>query len=349
MASRNKKGKLYSLFSANFDVTFFYKPGGEEGCYNDEFYYFVLDDAIFIKARFIDNAVLIIDSATSMTISIINKTYDKLVKCLKAVDDITILASSIGSGMEFIQACKANNVPVVECPEFLGYSEKFYNKYKCYARNDVTLYGYYLIALHEESYIRAKDGWGCTEIQTLPSGGFVSEDDAQEPIPNKTEQQEDVKQYDIKRSAITLNPVFPEKQDENIRSETYNEIIDAIMSKFQGLSMTEKDGPLVISMSSPNLSFTMSDTVFSKSSNTRTHMFRLFELRGNSLDCFKLINVLHDCAARFNNITSDLFVFTIGDIDTSGSDNNHAFSAIEGNPFCRVFTKNGEKSTYEII
>lgn len=362
MASRNKKGKLYNMLSSRFNITFFYKPGGEEGWYNDEYYYVVLDDSIFIKARFIDNAVLMIDSVTSMTISIMAKQYDELVKYLKTIDDITILASCINSGMDFIQACKANNVPAVECPEFISYSEKFYNKYKCYARNDITLYGYYLIALHEESYARAKRV--PSEIEELPP--FTPD------IPEPT-----------KEPPTDVPVEEPPIQVVNPDSPKFNELIDKIMNAIPNLSMVKnEDNPYMVSMSSPNISFTLTNVHV----DSVEKIFDLFHITGlvgnNGIDCLKLISTIHDfisqihvedklynpeIARAFWNKSGDVMgvpedmisstriryrmAATIRNVNTLGIDDNKVFSAIDGNPYCKVEEQDtvGGTCTYEII
>lgn len=164
MANRNKRGKLHSVFSQEFDVTFFYKPAAVTYEY---MYYIVLEDIIFLQARFIDNAVLIIDNAKSLTTSMVSKHYNRLVELLKQCETFTTLVSAIGCCQELIQACMAGNVPAVECQEFLLYPSAFYTKYKTWTHNDESRFGFYLLSLDEKSFKEIRDvrnGCGKMEV-----------------------------------------------------------------------------------------------------------------------------------------------------------------------------------------
>lgn len=158
MANRNKKGKIHSLFTSEFDVTFFYKPSTDEGVdYRDRYYYIVLSDTILIKARFIENAIFIIDSTKSLTTSLTSRYYDMLAEFLKECESITVMVSVIGCCQEFVQSCRAIAAPVVESPEFTEYPDRFYNRFKTYNHDDISLCGYFLLSLEEKSFKAAKD------------------------------------------------------------------------------------------------------------------------------------------------------------------------------------------------
>lgn len=185
MAGRNKKGKLHSIFSNEFDVTFFYKPPAEAGLTRENrYYYIVLSGTIFIKARFIDNSVLIIDSTKSLTTSLTSRYYDMLTNMLKKCESITVLASAIGCCQEFIQSCKAQNIPTVECEDFSEYSHEFYDKFKIYNHSDISLCGYYLLALDEASFNKARENGkkACEQLElTTLEAETVNTDEATVP------------------------------------------------------------------------------------------------------------------------------------------------------------------------
>lgn len=149
MASRNKKGKLHGIFKSQFQISFFYKPSMEG---MDIYYYLVLEDILFLKLRFVENTVLIIEDITPLTSSYMEKEYERLFTFLKEQTTITVLVSLIGNLGAFRQTCMRMDAPLIEDDRFIAYPEPFYQKYKNYCGNDATRFGFFLLALNEDSF-----------------------------------------------------------------------------------------------------------------------------------------------------------------------------------------------------
>lgn len=149
MASRNKKGKLHGIFKSQFQISFFYKPSMEG---MDIYYYLVLEEILFLKVRFVENTVLIIEDITPLTASYMEKEYERLFTFLKEQTSITVLVSLIGNLGAFRQTCVRMDAPLIEDERFIAYPEAFYQKYKNYCGNDVSRFGFFLLALNEDSF-----------------------------------------------------------------------------------------------------------------------------------------------------------------------------------------------------
>lgn len=149
MASRNKKGKIHGIFKNEFHISFFHKPSMEE---TDCYYYMILDDVIFIKMKLIADIFLIIEELYPLTSSYITPEYEKLFNLLKTQSVVTVLVSLIGNTSEFRQTCLGHDTPVIEDERFVDYPQTFYNKYKNYCGNNSAMYGFFLIALKDESF-----------------------------------------------------------------------------------------------------------------------------------------------------------------------------------------------------
>lgn len=149
MASRNKKGKIHGIFKNEFHISFFHKPSMEE---TDCYYYMILDDVVFIKMRLVADIFLIIEELYPLTSSYITPEYEKLFNLLKTQSVVTVLVSLIGNTSEFRQTCLGHDTPVIEDERFVDYPQTFYNKYKNYCGNNSAMYGFFLIALKDESF-----------------------------------------------------------------------------------------------------------------------------------------------------------------------------------------------------
>ena len=149
MASRNKKGKIHGIFKNEFHISFFHKPSMEE---TDCYYYMILDDVIFIKMRLLADIFLIIEDLYPLTSSYISQEYEKLFNLLKTQSVVTVLVSLIGNTSAFRQTCLGHDAPVIDDERFVDYPQTFYNKYKNYCGNNSSMYGFFLIALKDESF-----------------------------------------------------------------------------------------------------------------------------------------------------------------------------------------------------
>lgn len=149
MASRNKKGKVYGIFKTEFHISFFHKPSMEE---TDIYYYMVLDETIFLKMRLLYDIVLVIEEMYPLTSSYMVPEYEKMFKLLKDQTAVTVVISLIGNTIAFRQTCVAHDAPVIDEERFVGYPQVFYNKYKNYCGNEPSMYGFFLIALKDETF-----------------------------------------------------------------------------------------------------------------------------------------------------------------------------------------------------
>lgn len=155
MAARNKKGKIHGIFKSEFQISLFHKPTMEE---TDKYYYIILEDLIFIKMRLLYDIVLVIDELYPLSMSYVEPYYERLFNLLKGQTSVTVVVSLIGNTGPFRQTCSRFGAPIVEKEEFLDCSNQFYSKFKNYCGNDTNRFGFYLIALKEEtiSAIEAK-------------------------------------------------------------------------------------------------------------------------------------------------------------------------------------------------
>lgn len=149
MAARNKKGKVHGIFKSEFHISFFHKPSMET---NDIYHYIVLNDVIFMKMRLIYDIVLVIEEIYPLTSSYITPEYEKLFNVLKDQTVVTVVVSLLGDTTSFRQTCLGHDTPVIEEERFLNYPQNFYNKYKNYCGNNAYMFGFFLIALKDETF-----------------------------------------------------------------------------------------------------------------------------------------------------------------------------------------------------
>lgn len=149
MASRNKKGKIHGIFKSAFQISFFHKPTMEG---TDIYYYVVIEDLILLKMRLLYDVALVIDEVTPLTMTYLEPQYETLFSLLRDQTSVTVLVSLIGNTNAFRQVCSKYDTPIVEKEEFLDCSAPFYSKFKNYCRNDVSRYGFYLVALREDTF-----------------------------------------------------------------------------------------------------------------------------------------------------------------------------------------------------
>lgn len=142
---RSKRNKIFDLFKTGFKITFFYKPTMEFG---DEYYYVILDDVIELRLKIINN-VVVIDTVMTLSQSYIKPLFDKLVTLIMEQNNLSVIVSIMGDTGLIHQACINHSAPIIEDEQFVTVSKGYYNKWKAHV-NDVSKYGFYLLAVSED-------------------------------------------------------------------------------------------------------------------------------------------------------------------------------------------------------
>jgi hypothetical protein len=128
MASRNRKGRLFSLFKDDFKITFYHKPSME---LEDTFYYMTLDDLIRIKLKIRDE-ILVIDEIIPLTSAYLAKVYDKIIEIFIKQTSFTVLLSLIGNTTSFVSTCIKYDAPIVDDERYITVPVSVYSKLKQY-------------------------------------------------------------------------------------------------------------------------------------------------------------------------------------------------------------------------
>lgn len=144
--ARGRKSKVFDLFKVGFKITFFYKPTMEFG---DDHYYIILDDAIELQIKIINN-VAVIDTAMSITQSYIKPLFEKIIDTIMNQDKITVLVSIMGNTLPLHQYCVSHGAPVIEDEQYITVSKNFYTKWKAHT-NDISKYGFYILSVSEDN------------------------------------------------------------------------------------------------------------------------------------------------------------------------------------------------------
>ena len=143
----------------------------------DIYYYIVLEDSVFIKMRLLYEIVLIIDELYPLTTSYISPLYERIFNLLKTQTAVTVIVSLIGNAAEFRQTCVKFDAPIIDDDRFIGCASNFYTKYKNYCGNDVKRYGFFLIALKDETF---------TVIENKSNNSVIIEDNHPTDIENES-------------------------------------------------------------------------------------------------------------------------------------------------------------------
>lgn len=141
--ARNRKNKIFDLFKSSFQITFFHKPSND-----NDFYYIVLDDAIEIRLKVI-NDIAVIDMVFPITQSYITLLYHKLVVSLMHQDNVTVLVSTILNTNVIHQFCIKQGAPLIEAESYITVSREMYDRLKN-QYNDLNRYGFYILAVSDE-------------------------------------------------------------------------------------------------------------------------------------------------------------------------------------------------------
>lgn len=217
MASRNKKGKIHGIFKSEFQISFFHKPSMKE---TDIYYYIVLEDIIFIKMRLLFDIVLVIDEIYGMTSSYIEPYYQRLFQLLKTQTSVTVIISLVGNTTAFRQTCQKFQTPVIEHESFLDCSSQFYSKFKNYCGNNPNYFGFYLVALKDDTF---------SIIESYQTGtDNIEEEDINDSVQDSVCQPKiEQSQVDTKSTAVRNDITQYIEEDSN-----FPEIVKYIQDKF---------------------------------------------------------------------------------------------------------------------
>lgn len=151
--ARQKKNKIFDLFKNDFQITFFYRPSMQD---DDVYYYIVLADAIRLKIVVIRD-VVIIDNVTQITTAYVKPMFEQMVRVIMSQQNLTVLMNVIGNSLSVIQACVSCDAPLVEDERYLTVSQGYYNKLKNMYNDDLTKYGFYILAVSDAAIEPAGD------------------------------------------------------------------------------------------------------------------------------------------------------------------------------------------------
>lgn len=147
-----RKGKVFNFFKDNYEITFFYKPTNND---NDTLYYIILDDKVRISLRLYDN-ILVIYDINQIGFEYLNDFYNNFLFFLVNQTTFTVLVSKLNNLGLFNNVCISKNVPVVEYEKFIMIPKSLYEQLKIYYSNDVNNYGFYLLAVVENTDMDTK-------------------------------------------------------------------------------------------------------------------------------------------------------------------------------------------------
>lgn len=143
--ARSRKNKLFNLFRDDFKITFFYKPTMID---DDVFYYIILDDLIKLKIKMIHGAI-VIDDIIPVSTAYMANIYDSLIELFTKQTDFTVLVSLTGNTSAFSSSCIKYEAPIIEDERFLTIHKNVYEKLKEYYKEDISKYGFYLLAVRD--------------------------------------------------------------------------------------------------------------------------------------------------------------------------------------------------------
>lgn len=291
MATRNKKGKVHGIFKSEFHISFFHKPSMEE---TDIYYYIVLEDSVFIKMRLLYGIVLIIDELYPLTTSYISPLYERIFNLLKTQTAVTVIVSLIGNAAEFRQTCIKFDAPIIDDDRFIGCASNFYTKYKNYCGNNVERYGFFLIALKDETFaVIESNSYDDTINEEKP----VEIKKEVEVIPNKPQQEEKPKDKTEPNNVQTnIHPII---RDLVKKIET---------TKFGTMEVLFNDG--IYSLKSPNINMSIELIIFE-------YTIQVNPIASNSVgDIMDMVRILKDISIGCH---AKLYFVNMSDSDISYS------------------------------
>lgn len=141
-----KQSKLQTYLESFYNVDLFYKPSMQ----NDDIFYFLeLDSTIRMIFRIIYDNVVIITSIIPLSNSYLSMFHNELIQNLKNQKDYTILLTSISNSNDIINACKKNDIPLLDDNRFKVVNDRLYDLIKEKHSNNLSKYGVYVISVSD--------------------------------------------------------------------------------------------------------------------------------------------------------------------------------------------------------
>lgn len=140
----SKKGKVFNLFKTDFTISFFHKPTDGE----DPYHYIVLNDSVRLRIRLGPN-ILIIDEVCPLTMTNLDRLYQKIITFLKDQTEFSVLLDNSGCIWPITQTAISLGFPLVEDASCSHMGETAYQAYRNYCKNDLAKCGLFLIAVNE--------------------------------------------------------------------------------------------------------------------------------------------------------------------------------------------------------
>ena len=139
-----KQNKLQTYLESFYNVDLFYKPSMQ----NDDIFYFLeLDSTIRMIFRIIYDNVIIITSIIPLSNSYLSTFHNELIQNLKNQKDYTVLLTTISNNNDIINACKKNDIPLLDDNRFKVVNDRLYDLLKEKHSNNLSKYGVYVISV----------------------------------------------------------------------------------------------------------------------------------------------------------------------------------------------------------
>lgn len=268
-----KQSKFQTYLESFYNIDLFYKPSMQ----NDDIFYFLeLDNTIRMIFRIIYDNVIIITSIIPLTSSYLSMFHNELVQNLKNQKDYTILLTTISNNIDIINACKKNDIPLLDDNRFKVVNNRLYDILKNNHSNDLSKYGIYVIAV--------------SDVTNIPKENEPSI---------------------IENAKCTIVEV--KKESNNINTPEGLELNDTINDLYRYLSKSRYTITDIKKLDNKENSYRI--TVLNKItmdvnySNDRINITSIITVNGNTIDAMNLMNCLekyNGCDIVIENLTNSI-------------------------------------------
>lgn len=268
-----KQNKFQTYLESFYNIDLFYKPSMQ----NDDIFYFLeLDNTIRMIFRIIYDNVIIITNIIPLTSSYLSMFHNELIQNLKNQKDYTILLTTISNNIDIINACKKNDIPLLDDNRFKVVNSRLYDTLKNNHSNDLSKYGVYVIAV--------------SDVTNIPK----------ENEPNI-----------IENTKCTIVEVKKESNDINIPERlgldaTINDLYRYLSkSRYTVTDIKKIDNK----ENSYRITILNKITIDINYSNDRINITSIITVNGNTIDAMNLMNCLekyNDCDIVIENLTNSI-------------------------------------------
>ena len=172
-----KQSKIQTYLESFYNIDLFYKPTMQ----NDDIFYFLeLDNTIRMIFRIIYDNVIIITSIIPLTNSYLSTFYNELIQNVKNQKEYTILLTTISNNNDIVNACKKNDIPLLDDNRFKIVNSRLYELLKNNHSNNLSKYGVYVISVSDvinipkENEINNIENTKCTIIEVKKDSSDIS-------------------------------------------------------------------------------------------------------------------------------------------------------------------------------